>query len=73
LTATASGSSEELYDVLDRRVSFVVGSFEFALGPMRGVRKVMEAAVSKRSAQAFVEEQEQEGTWMPLDSLRSKS
>ena len=39
----------------------MVGSFEFALGPMGGVRKVMEATVSKWSAEAFVEEQEQQG------------
>jgi len=44
----------------------VIGSFESALGPMRGVREVMESAISKRSAEAFVEEQEQEATWMPL-------
>ena len=51
---------------MDCRVSLVIGSFEFALGPMRGVRKVMKAAISKRSAQAFVEEQEQQGN---LDAL----
>ena len=44
----------------------MIGGFEFALGAMRGVRKVMEAAVSKRAAQAFVEEQEQQGN---LDAL----
>ena len=46
---------------LDRRVSLVIGSFESALGQMRGVRQVMEPAVSKRSAEALVEEQEQQG------------
>ena len=39
----------------------MIGSFEFALGPMRGVREVMESAIGKRSAEAFVEEQEQQG------------
>jgi hypothetical protein len=39
----------------------MIGSFESALGPMGGIREMMEAAVSKRSAQAFVEEQEQQG------------
>ena len=53
-----SSSSEELDDILDRRVSLVIGSFEFAPGLIRGVGMVMETAVSKRSAQALVEEQE---------------
>ena len=54
------GSSEEIDDILDCRVSLVIGSFEFARGLIRGVRTVMETAVSKRSAQALVEEQEQQ-------------
>ena len=56
----SSSSSEELDDILDGRVSLVIGSFEFAPGLIRGVRTVMETAVSKRSAQALVEEQEQQ-------------
>ena len=55
---------------MDRRVSLVIGGFEFALGPMRGVWKVMKSAISKRSAEAFVEEQEQQATWMPLPVAR---
>jgi len=47
--------------VLDGSVSLVIGSFESALGPMGGIRKVMEATVSQWSAQTFVEEQEQQG------------
>jgi hypothetical protein len=38
----------------------VIGGFEFALGPVGGIRTVMETAVSKRAAQALVEEQEQQ-------------
>ena len=52
----SSSSSEELDDILDGRVSLVIGSFESALRPERRIRKVMEATVSKRSAQTFVEE-----------------
>jgi hypothetical protein len=58
--AAGSGNSEELDDILDRTVSLVIGGFEFALGPMGRVGSVMETAVSKRAAQAFVEEQEQQ-------------
>ena len=39
----------------------MIGSFEFALGPMDGIRTVMETAVSKRATQALMEEQEQQG------------
>ena len=47
--------------MLDRPVSFVIGGFEFALGPMGRVGAVVETAVSKRAAQALVEKQEQQG------------
>jgi hypothetical protein len=56
----ALSSGEELYDILNRPVSLVIGSFEFALGPMGRVGAVMETAVSKRAAQTLVEKQEQQ-------------
>jgi hypothetical protein len=66
----SSSSSEELDDILDGRVSLVIGSFEFAPGLIRGVRTVMETAVSKRSAQALVEEQKQQ---RDLDAFRGEA
>ena len=44
---------------MDSRVSLVIGNFEFAFGPMGGIWLVVEAAVSERTAQTLVEEQEQ--------------
>ena len=45
---------------MDSRVGLVIGSFEFALWPIDGFWLVVEAAVSERTAQALVEEQEQQ-------------
>ena len=56
----ALSSGEELYDILNRPVSLVIGSFEFALGLMSGIWTVVETAVSKGATQALVEEQEQQ-------------
>ena len=41
-------------------VGLVIGGFEFAVWPMRGIGAVMEAAVGQGTAKAFVEEEEQE-------------
>ena len=68
--AAASSSREEFDDILDRPVSLVIGSFEFALGPMGRVGAVMETAVSKRAAQPLVEEQEQQSD---LDAFGGKA
>jgi hypothetical protein len=54
----------------------MIGNFEFALGPMVGVWLVVEAAVSERTAQALVEEQEQKSdldTFAGLGGMRSLS
>jgi hypothetical protein len=39
----------------------MVGLFELAVGPIFGVGLMMESAVGKGSAQAFVKEEEQQG------------
>ena len=44
---------------MNSRISLVIGSFKFALRRMDGVWMVVEAAVSERTAQALVKEQEQ--------------
>ena len=53
----ASGCGEQLDDILDRLVGAVIGGFESAVWAMLRVWSVVEAAVGKRSAQPFVEEQ----------------
>ena len=44
----------------------MVGGFEPAVWPMLGVWPVVEATVGERSAQAFVEEQEEQGDLNPF-------
>ena len=56
MQAAVSGSVEEIDNVLDGSVSFIIGSFKFTLGPMVGVWLVVKATVSKRTAQTLVEE-----------------
>jgi len=61
---------------LDSRISLVIGSFKFALWRMDGFWLVVEAAVSERTAQALVEEQEQQSdlnTLCWLGGMRSVS
>ena len=55
---------------MDRPVSLVIGSFEFALGPMGRVGAVMETAVSKRATQTLVQKQEQQSD---LDAFGGKA
>ena len=50
----------------DGFVGAVVGGFEAAVWPMLGVWPVVEAAVGERSAQALVEEEEEQGHLNPL-------
>ena len=38
----------------------MIGGLEFAVGPMLGIRLVVEAAVCERTAESLVEEQKQE-------------
>jgi len=38
----------------------MVGGFEFAVGVVRGIGSVVEAAVGQRSTEAFVKEQEEQ-------------
>jgi hypothetical protein len=61
----ASGG-QGIDDLLNGVVGAVVGGFEFAGWLVSGIWAVMEAAVGERSAQAFVEEEEEQGD---LDSL----
>jgi hypothetical protein len=53
----ASGCGEQIDDILDGLVSAMIGGFESAVWAMLRVWSVVEAAVGKRSAQPFVEEQ----------------
>ena len=54
LQAPVSGSVEEIDNVLDGSVSFIIGSFKFTLGPMVGVWLVVEATVTKLTVQTLV-------------------
>ena len=58
---TRSSCGEEIDDALDGGVGAVIGCFETAVGTAPWVRPVMEAAVGERSAEALVEEQEEQG------------
>jgi len=60
LDKVTSGCGEQVNDVLDGLIGFVVCGFEFAIGPMRGIGFVMKAAVGQRTAETFVKKQEQE-------------
>jgi len=52
---------EQMNDAVDGLVGLVVCGFELAAGPVGRVGFVMEAAVGKRTTEALVEAQEQEG------------
>jgi hypothetical protein len=54
-----SSSGQQMDDVLNGFVSFVVSGFQFAGGAMSGIGLMMEAAVGQRTTQALVKEQEQ--------------
>src|SRR5215467_5231060 len=56
---SASGG-KQIDDLLNGVVGAVVGGFEFARWLVSGIWAVMEAAVGERSAQSFVEEEEEE-------------
>ena len=45
---------------MDRVVRLVIGSFQLAVGAMRSIGPVMEAAMSEGATEAFVEKQEQQ-------------
>src|SRR6478672_10612251 len=55
-----SRGGEQIDDVLDGLVGAVVGGFESAVWAMLRVRTVVEAAVGERSAQPFMEQQEEQ-------------
>ena len=55
-----SGCGEQVDDVLNGLVGFVVGGFQFAVGPVCGIGFVVKAAVGQRATETLVEEQEQE-------------
>ena len=56
---SASGG-KQIDDLLNGIVGAVVGGFEFARWLVSGIWAVMEAAVGERSAQPFVEEEEEQ-------------
>ena len=58
---TRSSGCRKVDDPLDGGIGAVIGCFETAVGTAPWVRPVMEAAVGERSAQALVEEQEEQG------------
>ena len=60
------GCGQEVDDFFDGLVGAVVGGFEPAVWPMLGVWPVVEATVGERSAQALVEEQEEQCDLDPL-------
>ena len=57
----SSSRGQEIDDALDGGVGAVIGGFEPAVGTVGWVWPVMEAAVGQRSAEALVEEQEEQG------------
>src|SRR5208337_123675 len=63
---TALSGDEEFDDVFDGFVGAVIGGFEAAGGTVFGIGAMMEAAVGERSAQPFMEEQEEQ---RDLDAL----
>ena len=56
----AASGGQEIDDLLNGVVGAVVGGFEFAGWLVSGIWAVMEAAVGERSAQPFVEEEEEQ-------------
>lgn len=54
------GCGEQVNDVLDGPIGFVVSGFQFAEWPVCGIGLVVEAAVGQRTTEALVEEPEQE-------------
>ena len=65
-----SRSSEHVDDLLDGLVGTVIGGFEAAVWSMLRIGTVVEAAVGERSAQALMEEQEQQ---CDLDTFRGEA
>ena len=63
-------SGEKINDLLDGFVGAVVGGFELAAWLVVDVWLVMEAAVGEGAAEAFVEEEKEEGN---LGALRSET
>jgi hypothetical protein len=61
LECVTSCGGEQVDDVLDGLVGFVIGTLELAIGCVSWVRSVVKAAVGEWPAEALVEEQEQEG------------
>src|SRR5208337_1813292 len=64
--AALLSGDEEFDDVFDGFVGAVIGGFEAAGGTVFGIGAMMEAAVGERSAQPFMEEQEEQ---RDLDAL----
>src|SRR6476661_4514119 len=58
-TALLSGG-ENVDDVFDGFVGAMIGGFEAAVGSVLGIGAMVEAAVGERSAQPFMEQQEEQ-------------
>jgi len=56
-----SGCGKQFDDSLNGLVGFVIGGFQLAVGAVRRIGLVVEAAVGERTAEPLVEEQEQQG------------
>ena len=67
-SGTSSGF-EEINDLLNSRVGFVIGGLQLGVGLMGRIGFVMKAAVGKWATETLVEEEEQEGY---LDAFGSK-
>jgi len=65
-----TSGSKQIDDALDGCVGAVIGGFQLAGWLVAGGRAVMEAAMSERSAETFVEEEEEEGN---LDAFLSET
>src|SRR6266581_8158153 len=54
-----TSGGEQVDDVLDGLVGFVISGFDLAVRTMGGIGLVVESAVGQRTTEAFVKEQEQ--------------
>ena len=68
--AMRTSGSKQINDVLDGFVGAVVGGFEPAGWLMAGDGAVVEAAMGERTAEPFVEEEEEQGQ---LDAFRGET
>ena len=55
--AITSSGGKQIDKVLNGSIGLVIRGFQFAVGSMRGIGPMVEPAVGRRTAEAFVEEQ----------------